>query len=41
MKLRAVVLSLILAPVAMGIPSLAQAALKQATLGVRGMVCES
>ena len=41
MKLRAVVPSLILALVAFGIPGLAQAAPTQATLNVRGMVCQS
>ncbi len=41
MKLRRVALSLVLALVAFGIPGLAQAVLKQATLNVKGMVCES
>ena len=41
MKLRAVVPSLILALVAFAIPGLEQTALKQATLNVKGMVCES
>ena len=41
MKLRSVVPSLVLALVAFAGPELAQAALKQATLNVKGMVCES
>ena len=41
MKLRAVVSFLVLALVALGIPGLAQAAPKQATLNVKGMVCQS
>jgi len=41
MKLHGVLPSLILALVAFGIPGFAHAALKQATLNVKGMVCES
>ena len=41
MKLGAVMPSLIFALVAFAIPGLAQAALKQATLNVKGMVCQS
>lgn len=41
MKLRRVALSLVLASVASAIPGFAQAALRQATLSVKGMVCEA
>jgi len=41
MKLRGIAPFLVLALVAFAVPGLAQAALKQATLNVRGMVCES
>jgi len=41
MKLRGVLPSLVLALVAFAVPGLAQAAPKQATLNIKGMVCES
>ena len=41
MKLLGVVPFLILALVAFAIPGFAQAALKQVTLNVKGMVCQS